>query len=240
MRVELVTSFSAAGAELYGRRMIESVLKHWPHPLTVYADEPIYFGESVEVRLTENIPGWQETKRRLPSARPGAEKPTNYIWNARKFAVKPFVWLDAAERMAGDVLVWLDGDTVTTADVPHDFIERIMAGVDVAFMGRRNMHPETGFVVFGVPEALPVLGACRGYYEHGWFEPMADGWTDCHVLRAVLRSPSLTMLAEVRDLTSNTVHGYWRSSIDAFALSPIGPYVQHLKGPRQKREAVTC
>ena len=39
-RVELVTSFSAAGAELYGLRCVESAFDRWPHPLTVYTDEP--------------------------------------------------------------------------------------------------------------------------------------------------------------------------------------------------------
>ncbi len=239
MRVELVTSFSSAGAELYGRRCVESILKHWPHPLTVYVDEPMQI-DGVTQRLTPDIPGWLETKRRLPETRPEAEKPTNYIWNAHKFAVKPFVWLDAAERMGDGVLVWLDGDTVTTADVPSDFIERLMSGIDMAVLGRRNMHPETGFVAFSVPASLPALGACRGYYEQGWFEPMTDGWTDCHVLRAVLQTASLTMMTEVRDLTSHAFHGHWRSSIDAFALSPLGRYVQHLKGPKRKREAATC
>lgn len=239
MRVELVTSFSLAGAELYGRRCVASVRAHWPHPLTVYADAPIAL--DVPVRLTTDMPGWVETKAGLPSSRPTARmtgydewtrKPTSYLWDAKRFAVKPFVWRDAAVQMGRGFVVWLDGDTVTTADVPHGFIADLMDDVDVAYLGRGAMHPDTGIVVFRIPEALPLLRWCREAYTSDAFTALHDGWTDCHVLRAGMRAVPV----RAEDVTSH-LSSEWTSSVDAVALSPFGPYVTHRKGAKQKREA---
>lgn len=236
MSTEIVTSFGSEGAEL-GRRCVGTIAFHWRHPLSVYVDDPADFASA---RLTSDIPGWLKTWDRLPVTRPDApttgsdqwtRKPDSYLWNARKFAVKAFVWLDAAERLGNGVLVWLDADTVTTTDVPSDLIETLMDGVDVAYLGRGAMHPETGFVAFRVPEALPLLRWCVDAYQSGAFASWADGWTDCHAIRAGLSAVSI----KARDLTSHTWAGEWRSSVDAFSLSPLGPYVQHFKGPQRKQ-----
>ncbi len=240
MHTEVVTSFSPAGAEIYGRRCVASVQTHWPHPLVVYADAPLEC-KGVTVRNTAHIPHWLETKEQLPTSRPDApltgvdrwtRKPTSYLWDAQRFAVKVFVWLDAAKRMESGLLVWLDGDTVTTADVPAGLIADLMQGTDVAYLGRGAMHPETGFVAFRIPEALPVLRGCVEAYQWEWFRALAKGWTDCHVLWAALTA----MPVQSRDLTSHIYPGEWRSSIDAMALSPLGPYVRHLKGSHRKQE----
>ena len=233
MRVELVTSFSPAGADLYGRRCVAGLKAYWPHPATVYVDAPMALS-GVTVRPTGLIPGWQQTREHLPKTRPEASyKPTSYLWDARRFAVKPFVWLDAAERMATGVLVWLDGDTVTTNPVPTNRVTDMLADADVAYLGRGDMHPETGCVAFRVPEALPLLRWCRDGYYSGSFRSLADGWTDCHVLRAGLRAVPV----KARDLTSHLWTGEWRSGVDVMALSPLGPYVEHLKGSQRKRES---
>jgi hypothetical protein len=213
-----------------------SAAKHWSHPVVVYADEPMH-----GALLTSDIPGWLATKGQLPRIREDApttgfdewtRKPASYLWNAQKFAVKPFVWHDAATLLDEGVLVWLDADTVTTADVPPQLVSDLMGDADVLMLGRGAMHPETGFVAFRVPNALPLLTWCRDAYRFGWFAAIAEGWTDCHVLRAGLQAVPLL----VRDLTSH-LHDDWRSGVDAFALSPLGPYVEHLKGVQRKREA---
>lgn len=229
-RIEIVTSFSPAGADLYGRRCVAR-LRHWPHAAVAYVDAPLAL--PVPTRLTTEIPDWPATRARLPHARPDAPiKPTNYRWDAQRFAVKPFVWLDAALRLGAGILLWLDGDTVTTRAVPSDLVEDVLEGADVAYLGRGSMHPETGAVAFRVPAALPLLTWCRDAYRDGAYRTLMDGWTDCHVLRAGLQAVSV----RARDLTAH-VAGEWRSSVDAMARSPWGPYVSHLKGAQRKREA---
>jgi hypothetical protein len=155
------------------------------------------------------------------------------VWDAQRFAVKAFVWLAAAERLERGILTWLDADTVVEAPVPADLPASLLEGADVAYLGRgRTMHPETGAVFFRIPEALPLLRWCVDCYRFDWFRQLEFGWTDCHVLRAGLAATS----TRARDLTSHLAPA-WNSSVDAFALSPLGPYVTHYKGTRRKREA---
>lgn len=230
MRVEVVTSFSREGYFLYGQRCVESYMQHWTFPLLTYLDTPMYV-EGTTPLLTRNLPGWRDTIRTLAYENKDAEKPASFLWNARRYAVKPFIWHHAAKRLGSGILVWIDADTIITAPVPDGFFVDLLGGADVAYLGRGPMHPENGCVVFRVPEALPLLAWCRKMFEQRRYAAWKDGWTDCHALRHGLAAVPV----KARDLTSHA-HPEWRSSVDAFALSPFAPYMIHLKGARQKRE----
>lgn len=231
MRVEVVTSCSPDGLALYGRACVSSFLQYWTLPITVYLDVPDAI-EGADVRMTGDIPRWRETSRMLPVRNRHADKPDSYLWNAHRYAVKPFVWRDAAKRLERGILAWLDADTLTTKPVPATIFADMLGDADVAYLGRRTMHPENGCVVFRVPEALPLLAWCQKGYGANTFRKWADGWTDCHVLKRGMSAVGI----RARDLTSSVHRGLWRSHVDAFALSPLGAYMVHLKGKRQKRE----
>ena len=229
-----MTSFSPEGEVAYGRRMANSAHR-WPSPLTIYVDGWIGLQtRDGDVRHTADILGWLETRRTLPTeaGKPDTYKPTGYLWNAQKFAVKCFVWRDAAERLERGVLTWLDADTVIRKRVPNGLSERLLGTADVAYLGRGAMHPETGYVAFRIPEALPLLRWCCDRYTSGKFRKIKTGWTDCHVLRAGMKKLRVPAV----DLTSHKASD-WHSKVDAVALSPLGPYVTHLKGKAAKREA---
>lgn len=230
----IVTSFSKEGEHQYGQRMVSSVIQHWKVPTVVYVEGRTGLS-GIEIRQTSQVPKWDETRRRLPmrTTTPGRYKPLGYLWQARRFAVKVFVWCDAAERLGQGIVTWLDGDTVVRDDVPDGFAASMLCGSDVAYLGRGTMHPETGCVVFRVPEAMELLRWCRKAYTDGRFRRIESGWTDCHVLREGLRRHAV----KARDLTSH-LSEHWTSRIDAMGLSPLGPYVSHLKGKQAKREAV--
>ena len=232
MRVEVVTSFSHLGYLVYGHKCLQSYARNWPFPLKVYLDTPMRMN-GVQTRLTRAIPKWLETSIYLPTHNSQAEKPYSYLWNARRYAVKPFIWHDAAKRLGSGVLAWIDADTVTNTHVPSGIFHEMLGDADVAYLGRGEMHPENGCVVFRVPEALPLLTWCRKSYTTHKYRIWPDGWTDCHVLRRGLEA---VKKVRSRDLTSCAHAGEWNSSIDAFGLSPLAPYVIHLKGNRQKRE----
>ncbi len=228
MRSEVVTSFSASGADLYGRRCVESWRRFGGVPMTVYADSPLIL-EGVQIRQTSEIPGWSETRSVLPQRREDATRPSIYRWNARRFAVKTFVWCDAAERLGSGILTWLDGDTETVAPVPQGFFVTLLGNAHVAFLGRKPVHPETGYVGFRIPQALPLLRWCREAFVNGTFRSW-DGWTDCHALRAGLCALGVTS----RDLTSHLYTG----DTHIWKRSPLGPYMRHYKG--NKSEALSC
>lgn len=233
----LVTSFSPKGAWLYGTRMVASVATYWPATtaLVVYLDRgvPLPAGER---RMTTDLPDWMACRARwdrdptvqgLTTPTTPRPKPYHYRYDARRFAVKAFVQRDAARRLGAGILTWLDGDTVTTRAVPTGWAETLLGDADVAYLGRGSMHPETGYVGFRVPEALPLLDWCCETYASERFRAL-PGWTDCHVLRAGLEAVPVRAV----DLTSHRYEG--RSHI--WPVSPLAPYVTHYKG-KSKRDA---
>jgi hypothetical protein len=156
-------------------------------------------------------------------------KTYHYRYDAARFAVKHFVMRDAAVQLGHGIVTWLDGDTVTTRRIPEDWAEGLLNGGDVAYLGRGPMHPETGYVGFRIPEALPLLAWCCETYASDHFRAL-PGWTDCHVLRAGLAAVPVRAV----DLTSHLYRG--RSHI--WPLSPLAPYVTHFKG-KSKQDAQT-
>lgn len=239
MTEQIVTSFGPTAVKM-GTRMIQSVAVYWPPsvPLVAYLDT---FSRALppraEVRYTTAIPDWTAVKAKLRNDAPADGKhykPTGYLWQAQRFAVKCYVWRDAAETLGTGVLAWLDADTVTEQAVPAGLLTSLLGPrASIAYLGRGRMHPETGVVVFRVPEALPVLRWCCEQYRTRRYRAFPTGWTDCHVLRAgmkALRVPAVNLLANRYDQP-------WTSRVDAVALSPFGPYLRHLKGKAKKREA---
>ena len=231
----VVTSFSAAGAALYGRRMVASAARHWADAqLVAYVDTPLGL-TGCEERLTTDLPDWMACRTRWARdpvvqgrstpARP-LRKPYHYRYDARRFAVKLFVQRDAARRLGEGWLTWLDGDTLTTRPVPADLPARLLGEADVAYLGRGSMHPETGYVGWKVPDALPLLTWCCDAYSSERFREL-PGWTDCHVLQAGIAQG----LVRARDLTTDRYVG--KSHI--WPVSPLAPYVTHFKGSSQKR-----
>jgi len=237
MREAVVTSFSAAGARLYGQRMVASTARYWPTTtaVLVYADVPMTLPHA-EVRLTTDLGDWMACRRHWAGDRsvqgqstPAVPRRKNYSyrWDAARFAVKMFVQRDAALRLKQGVLTWLDGDTVTTRTIPEGWAQSLLGEADVAYLGRGSMHPETGYVGFRIPEALPLLEWCCDTYQSERFREL-PGWTDCHILRAGLAAVPVA----ARDLTSHLYAG--RSHI--WPVSPLAPYVTHHKG-KSKQDA---
>lgn len=233
---QVVTSFSPDGARLYGRRMVETFVRHWTAPLVVYLDAPLAPSLPVEERWTHGIREWRECLARWAPhphlhGRSTPERPLNkpykYQRDVARFSVKPFVWRDAARRLGSGILTWLDGDTVTLGRVPPGLLEELLGNADVAYLGRGSMHPETGYVGFRVPEALPLLEWCCEAYISDRVLEIPHGWTDCHVLRAGLSAVPV----KARDLTSHLYVG--KSHI--WPVSPLAPYVTHLKGAAKRR-----
>lgn len=238
---QVVTSFSPAGAALYGRRMVQTYLEHWPivrTPLVVYLDAPVKPSLPVEERWTRDLAEWVACMKRwrhdpvyhgVSTPERPLSKPYKYQWDVARFAVKPFVWRDAARRLGHGILTWFDGDTVTLRNVPPGFTAELLGDADVAFLGRGGMHPETGYVGFRVPEALPLLEWCCQAYITDQVLDIPHGWTDCHVLRAGLAAVAV----KARDLTSHRYNGH--SNI--WPVSPLAPYMTHLKGKQKRRAA---
>lgn len=174
----VVTAFSAAGYKEYGARMLESwALHNNGHNLIVYTSGMDQVLKGVEQRRQEDIPGWLGFIERWKDTKlvqgkeiiPGKWKPRDiqkgysYKFDALKFFRMSLVMNHAATVQANGKMIWLDGDTVIRQTLPDNLFARYLPG-DCAFsyLGREPKHSETGWLIFRLPEALPVL--------HGWAE----------------------------------------------------------------------
>ena len=235
----VVTSWPTYGYRLYGRRFLKRYRKYWPkaHQLVIYTDAPEVHAD-VDVRFTYDIPDWVSLSRSWwtdpavhgwSTAEYPREKQVSYVWDAARFAVKVFVWRDAARKLGRGTLTWLDGDTETKMNIPSGWPRHLIGPADVAYLGRDKMHPETGYVGFRIPDALPLLDWCCEAYVSGRFRAMKDGWTDCHIFRAGLKATQVN----ARDLT----RGRYTGDSHIWPASPLHPYIGHDKGFLSKREA---
>lgn len=232
----VVTSWSGEGGRLYGHRFMKGFRKYWPESvsLVLYADTPSVYPRC-EVRYTGDIPDWAALRQRWQrdlsvhgwaTKEQPRDKAYSYVWDAARFAVKVFVMRDAAERMQSGTLTWLDGDTVTCNRVPVGWTSSLLEQADVAYLGRHKMHPETGYLGFRVPQALPLLRWCCDEYLSERFRQRRDGWTDCHVFRAGLKAVPVRAV----NLTAASYTG----KPDVWPVSPLGRYLEHLKGRQRK------
>lgn len=232
----IVTSWSPDGYRLYGQRFLKRFRKYWPPelPLVLYLDAPAVHPK-IDIRYTYDIPAWSVLTERWkhdPAVHGWStkayprEKDHSYLWDAARFAVKVFVWRDAARRIKKGTVTWLDGDTETKGYVPVEWPETLLGGADVAYLGRGSMHPETGYVGFRVPEALPLLDWCCEAYLSESFRTMTDGWTDCHILRAGMKA------VPVR--TNNLTKGRYLGDSHIWPSSPLASRIEHAKGIRRK------
>lgn len=185
MQTTIVTGFSAKGFKEYGQRFMHS-FEHYRngHQLHLYTqDVPLLGGEGVKQSTQGSITGLDEfldSCRDIPETcgleDNGQWKPKehkagySYRFDAFKFCKMVYTMHAAAHRIGKGYMIWLDGDTVVRQDIPTDMAEQTLpADCDYAYLGREPKHTETGYLVFRLPEALPLLDAWVNFYESGTF-----------------------------------------------------------------------
>lgn len=192
MHTTIVTGFSAKGYAEYGRRFMDTFEKHNNgHRLHIYTDDvPLLGGFAADVKQIQqhSIPGLEDFLARhatdktvCGTADGGAWKPKetkagySYRFDAHKFCKMVFTMWAAAHHIGEGYMVWLDGDTVVRQDIPKDLAERALPdGQHIAYLGREPKHTETGFLVFKLPEALPVLDSWARFYSTDSFKQQRE------------------------------------------------------------------
>ena len=238
--VTVVTSFHARGYEDYGRRFIASFEQYWPfnYRLRLYLEGLRLESASPRISsydLLATLPALAQFRQhhggsavrrgRLPGPR------YDYRYDAVKFANKAFAIAHAGRSCRTRLLAWLDADTVTLKPVPASWLRDLIGNeAFVAYLGRRWMHSETGFLAFdlGRPNARDFFGAYEALYTSGEIFNLRE-WHDCEafdVTRAVFAG-------QERIRCRNLSQG---ETMHPFANSPIGEYLDHLKGPDRKRD----
>jgi len=212
-----ITTFSPEGYKVYGEDFLNTFIKHWPIPLTVYFEElpPFRHPRVKWVCLTDMVK-FRWFRNRAP------QDPENYLYDASKFSCKVFAQLDAFRRYPGKIL-WLDADIVTFSDVPPDLLYRMVKGTHTCFLGRRGGYSECGFIGFDTehPEFEFFEQRYRDMYEKEQIYTLKHH-TDCHAFDAARK-------ARGRNLTPRG-----RGIEHVFCDSPLAPYCDHLKGNRKQ------
>lgn len=225
----VVTSFSPEGYELYGRRCLETFVKHWPCKIVVfYEQKPDFEHEKIEYRDLYSIPLIKQflDKISTPEFEGILNNQYDYRYNAHKFCRKVFA--QDAVFDEDSAVFWLDADSVTLEDVPEEFLEVLIAGVPFTYYGRSKTYTETGFIGFNTvhPNFFGFRQKYLDYFLSGEIFTQLKGWHDC-IAFDYARQGIIG-----RNLSPNG-HGMEH----VMASGPTAEYWTHLKGPRRKKRA---
>lgn len=243
MQTTIVTSYSPAGYDLYGRRFMEAFDRYFPREtgLVVYTEgggpyADIPWRNGLVGRDLRDLPNFQKFHARhkdsaLACGRDPAptwkikdlEDGYCYRFDAMKFCRKVFAVADAATRIRDGLLVWLDADSFAHAPVPENFFANLIGNDDVAYLGRDGTHSECGFLAFRMPAALPVIIQWENFYRNDTCFKERE-WHDSYLFdRARAMAPQVSC----RNLTPGGRRHVWLES-------PLGPFMDHLKGDRKQ------
>ncbi len=239
--ITVCSGFSPAGYKEYGYKFVTSFHKFWSSDinLVVYCEKevPVPRGECRSFwdcegsrefhnrhnddprrRGTEPIVGWR-----------AKDKNEGYSWrfDAAKFYKQCLIPYDISKDLPNDdIVVWLDADVVTFAKVTVEFIQGIMGGHDLAFLGRGSYHSEIGFYAFRICKlSRSMVRELAETYTNDQFLQLREhhsAFVFDHV-----RKRAQNQGLQARDLTPGGGGHVWLTS-------PLAKSMDHLKGKRRK------
>lgn len=231
-KVTVITTFNSKGLEQYGRSSIASFEACWPETinLLVYS-EGFTMEDSSRVRYRDlnaaapRLVIFKNHYGKQPMANGYTTEGYDYNFDAVRFSHKMFALFDAARTVETDYLIWLDGDVITHQPVPETLISDMMDGYFAAYLGRKGMHSETGFLCFDLqhPESKGFFETMERIYLSGELFKL-NAWHDCEVFdvtRAVFEAQGKI---KTHDLSTGLF------TLAPFSESPLSAYMSHDKG----------
>ena len=232
-----ITSFSQKGYETYGKKFLDSAVKHFPGQIIVYYEEkPDFEHEKVIYKPLYDIFGLNAFLQYC-DANPIFHGQTgsgySYNYNAYTFAKKAFSQFDALQHYNGKIF-WIDADCVIQKDIPKDFLEGLFNftvfddqySSSIVAMQRDGLYTETGFVGFDndKPVMQEFLKIYMNVYRKGILFTLR-GWHDCYALDKAIEQSGVS----VKNLSPDfPEHG-----INVMPHTVLGPYIVHNKGNRK-------
>jgi hypothetical protein len=237
--MRVVTTASKQGLAEYGHRWLES-RKYWPKGTEFW-----WYTEGYELPYAPaeqqmidqagcgDTEGWLE-RCDILAVEPfvawrakhiGYQVP-DYRFDVVKFAHKVFAAADAFYDYDG-IGVWLDADCVTYAQIPDGLIEKQVADAYLACYQRTGLYTETGLWIMNCahPEHKNFLDYWRELYYSEHYRKLAQ-WHDCCSLDATIK-------AFGNRITVNNLSGAFSRHSHPQAMTELGKYCDHLKGPRK-------
>jgi len=239
----LITSFSQKGYHDYGKRFIETTLKHWPdEKIRVYYEHGIPSSAPAHHRVEYvdlyTLPGFEAFEEALRGSdplfagimlTPDGKQAYNFRYDAMRFYRKAFA-LHHATTAGGvdDRVAWLDADSYAFADVPQNFLKVVLPeNTYIAHLQREWLYTESGFVVINPhhEEHEQFIKLYLDTYLNGAFKLLGE-FHDCYVLDFIIKLLNVTRVNLTVDEKSN----------HPFNESLIGRYYDHMKGPERKKQ----
>ena len=266
-KFELMTTFHRKGYDMYGKRMIESVLKYWPKEIdfTIYWEEvlPDFDDPRLHyVELYEACPAltdfktrhkdhlWAHGKAENPRSKKKmsgqdfgdsdalGERGWSFKHDAVRFSHKVYAQCEQLKRSTADVLIFLDADTVTFRPIPIEFFDKMLPEDRfTTFLGRKakegqgSAFSETGFIMYNLNHKIKNTFAddLRNLYNSDKlfrFPYQVDCYTwDWTRLNLEKKKGVKNFNLADEYVALGKKH--------PFINSPLGDYMDHLKGNRK-------
>lgn len=231
MTIRCVTTCHLDGWNQYGSKLL-SGWHHFPESC-----ELVWYTEGYSIPDTERVTQidnstlteLQEFKKRHSFYRP-----PYYLWDVVRFSHKVFSVLDALKDHDG-LGVWIDADIVPYADMPEDYMERLIGDSYIAMFRRKGMYSECGFWIVDCSHKShgEFLGRLRSMYVDGKFKSFHE-WHDSYLMDVVIRGMEREGLISIENLS-----GVHSSEGHPMARADIARYLDHTKGPSRKRLGVS-
>jgi len=245
MKYSVVTSFSNAGFEKYGRKFIETFNKYWSKDIDLHIyhegmDDKLFVGHraydlytvpecSLFSRKYRNDPlvNGRVVDAPFRWKKKCVNDKYNFRYDAYKFSKKVFAIYDAARKIGGGKLFWVDADIVTFDNIDTQFLEDLLRDdYDTCYLGRIGSgHSECGFVGYNLDKALArvFIGYFANMYSNDEVFALNE-WHDSYVYD------------KVREYFKANLHDYCIPSTErghVFINSVLGTVMDHLKGDRK-------
>lgn len=244
---QIVTTMHNSGYELYGKKMIDSFLKHWPEDqtLTVYTENFELSQEHksnpriISIDLLTASPdliAFKSRHRDNPPAngfRDPDRKDPDFAFDAVRFSHKVFCLYHAIHHKANgvDAVIWLDADTVTHSKIPENFLVDhfpLDPKFGIYYLGRLEQHSECGWMVFNCLN-IHMKAFWKNFINQYRLDLLFElnEWHDSYIFDHVRSNMEKHGMINV-----NLTPGYRRGH--PFIHSFLGDYMDHLKGPKRK------
>jgi hypothetical protein len=232
-----LTTFSPSGYELYGEKLLYSLIKHWPGEVIAYVDEiPPLEHPKIGYRYLNGVFGY-ETFKSYCSKNPMFSGKImggySYTYDAVRFCHKAFAQFDCLGKasLTQTPVFWIDGDSELLKPVTEGFMTSLFKDAALAILSRPGFYTETGFVGFNTahPAFKNFLDTYMNIYRRGMLFTL-PGWHDCYALDAAI------------NMTQTPYHdlvGGWKmqDELDVLPKTILGEYLVHLKGGKKFRNS---
>lgn len=244
----VITTFPHSKWNEYAKRMIETFDWGWPQEiqLKIYYENQIPDDAPQSNRIEwidlnascPDLVAFKQKHKNNPYAngyKVGSDtnQKGSYLWEAIRFAHKSFCVSHQALNSSTDFVIWLDADVVTHSPVPFEFIESLINPKDyTCYLGREKIYPECGFVIYNTKHPInhSFMTDWQNLYNKDTLfdlEEYHDSYLFWHLLKKY-------NLEDKEGLNLSKGHPH-RPGVHVFINSPLGNYMDHLKGSRKKQ-----